>query len=87
MHRQSDKSLDDLARISNPVIRGWINYYGCFYKSAPYPIFQTLDNILARWASRKYERLRGRKRGTHLWLQRIARGQACLFVGSVNFIV
>ena len=71
MHRQSDKSLDDLARISNPVIRGWINYYGCFYKSALYPIFQTLNNILARWASRKYKRLRGRKRRAHLWLQRI----------------
>jgi len=79
MHRQSDKSLDDLARISNPVIRGWINYYGCFYKSALYPIFQTLNNILARWASRKYKSLRGRKRGAHLWLQRIAHGQPCLF--------
>ena len=79
MHRQSDKSLDDLARISNPVIRGWINYYGCFYKSALYPIFQTLNNILARWASRKYKRLRGRKRGAHLWLQRIVHRQPCLF--------
>ena len=79
MHRQSDKSLDDLARISNPVIRGWINYYGCFYKSALYPIFQTLNNILARWASRKYKRLRGRKRRAHLWLQRIAHSQPCLF--------
>jgi RNA-directed DNA polymerase len=79
MHRQSDKSLDDLARISNPVIRGWINYSGCFYKSALYPIFQTLNNILARWASRKYKRLRGRKRRAHLWLQRIAHDQPCLF--------
>jgi RNA-directed DNA polymerase len=79
MHRQSDKSLDDLARISNPVIRGWINYDGCFYKSALYPIFQTLNNILARWASRKYKRLRGRKRRAHLWLQRIAHDQPCLF--------
>jgi group II intron reverse transcriptase/maturase len=79
MHRQSDKSLDELARISNPAIRGWINYYGCFYKSALYPILQTLNNILARWASRKYKRLRGRKRGAHLWLRGIARRQPCLF--------
>ena len=79
MHRQSDKSLDDLARISNPVIRGWINYYGCFYKSALYPVFQTLNNTLARWASQKYKRLRGRKRRAHLWLQRIAHDQPSLF--------
>ncbi len=79
MHRQSHKSLDDLARMSNPVIRGWINYYGSFYKSALYPIFQTLNNILARWASRKYKRLSGRKRGAHLWLQRIVHDQPGLF--------
>ncbi len=79
MHRRSDKSLDDLARLSNPVIRGWINYYGSFYKSALYPVFQTLNNILARWASRKYKRLRGRKRASHLWLQRISHRQPGLF--------
>jgi len=79
IHRQSDKSLDDLARICNPVIRGWMNYYGCFYKSALYPIFQILNNTLARWASRKYKGLRKRKRGAHLWLQRIAHRQPCLF--------
>jgi len=27
-HRHSDKSLEDLARISNAILRGWINYYG-----------------------------------------------------------
>ncbi len=32
--RRSDKSLEDFARMSNPVIQGWINYYGRFYKSA-----------------------------------------------------
>jgi hypothetical protein len=35
MHRRSDKTLDDLARMINPHIRGWINYYGHFYRSAP----------------------------------------------------
>jgi len=79
MHRQTDKSLDDLARISNPVIRGWINYYGSFYKSALYPIFQTLDNILVRWASRKYKRLSGHNRRARHWLQRIAGSQLGLF--------
>ena len=36
IHRMSDKSIKDLANIFNPVIRGWINYYGQFYKSALY---------------------------------------------------
>jgi group II intron reverse transcriptase/maturase len=37
LHRLSDKGLLDLSRMFNPIIRGWINYYGSFYKSALYP--------------------------------------------------
>jgi hypothetical protein len=29
-----DRWIDDLARMFNPVIRGWITYYGRYYKSA-----------------------------------------------------
>ena len=32
LHHRSDKSLQDLAAIYNPCIRGWINYYGQFYR-------------------------------------------------------
>jgi hypothetical protein len=46
----------------NPIIRGWINYYGGYYKSALYRTFWHLDRVLSRWASRKYKRLRGRQR-------------------------
>ena len=28
---RTDKSLEDLSHMFNPVIRGWINYYGSFY--------------------------------------------------------
>ena len=36
LKRRGDKALDDLARMFNPHIRGWINYYGRFYQSALY---------------------------------------------------
>ena len=39
LHLRSDKTLDDLAHMWNPVLRGWINYYGKFYKSALNPVF------------------------------------------------
>lgn len=69
MHRQTDKSLDELARVVNPVLRGWINYYGSFYKSALYRVFQHLNNVLVRWASRKYKRLRRNNHRARQWLQ------------------
>jgi RNA-directed DNA polymerase len=49
MHRRSDKTLDDLARMFNSSIRGWINYYGRFCPSTLYPTLQGIDLTLARW--------------------------------------
>ena len=48
------------ARMFNNHIRGWINYYGRFYKSALYPALRHIDRILARWAHRKFKSLSGR---------------------------
>jgi RNA-directed DNA polymerase len=73
IHLMSDKSIEDISRIINPVVRGWINYYGQYYRSALYPILNQLNNALRKWAMRKYKRLRGRKRKAALWLRRIAR--------------
>ena len=53
-----DKRIDDLARMFNPIIRGWLTYYGRYYPSGLYPTLQYLDRRLARWAEGKYKRLR-----------------------------
>jgi RNA-directed DNA polymerase len=74
-----DKQVDDLARMFNPVIRGWINYYGRFYKSALYPTLRYLDRCLGRWAMAKYKRLRGHSRRAAHWLSRIAQAKAGMF--------
>jgi RNA-directed DNA polymerase len=79
LHRMSDKSIVDLSRIFNPVLRGWINYYSQFYKSALYPVFKQLNCSLRRWAMRKYKRLRGHKRRADHWLGRIVRQTPDLF--------
>ena len=79
IHRMTDKSIKDLANIFNPVIRGWINYYGQFYKSALYPIFNQLNGALQRWAMRNYKKLRRRRRRAFHWLGRIAKQKSYLF--------
>jgi len=57
----------------NPIIRGWLQYYGRFYRSALYPPMRQLDRSLARWADRKYKKLRGHlRRATH-WVARISK--------------
>ncbi|MGH8565539.1 MAG: group II intron reverse transcriptase/maturase [Gammaproteobacteria bacterium] len=74
-----DKRIDDLVRMFNPIIRGWLNYYTRYYKSALYPILQHLDRHLARWAMRKYKRLRRHRRRAEQWLRRVVRRQPSLF--------
>jgi RNA-directed DNA polymerase len=79
LHLRSDKSLEDFSRIFSPVIRGWINYYGSFYKSALYPILRHLNTILVRWARRKFKRLKHHLTKAVYWLGRVAKRQPKLF--------
>jgi len=76
---RSDKTLEDLARMFDRQIRGWVNYYGVFYKSALYPTLRHLDRKLVLWATRKYKRLRGHRRRAAHWLERIAREKPSMF--------
>ena len=79
LHLRSDKSLEDLSRMFSPVVRGWINYYGSFYKSALYPTLRHLNGTLIRWAMRKFKRLRRHRKRAEYWLGRIAQRQPRLF--------
>ena len=79
LHLRSDKTLTDLARMFNVVLQGWINYYGRFYKSMLYPVFRHLNEILVRWAMRKYKRLRRHKTRASRFLADVARRQPGLF--------
>jgi RNA-directed DNA polymerase len=78
--RRTRETLEDFARMYNPVIRGWINYYGSYCKSALYRTLWHLDRVLSRWARRKYKRIRAGQRRAQHWLKRIIRREPGLFV-------
>jgi len=52
-----DKSIGDLSKKFNPILRGWANYYGRFYASALEPLWRSVNDYLARWLRRKYKHL------------------------------
>lgn len=79
VHLRSDKSLEDISHMFNPILRGWLNYYGKYYKSEVYCIFRHFNRILTRWATRKYKRLRRHNRRAEYWLGRIANKETRLF--------
>jgi RNA-directed DNA polymerase len=76
VHRRTDLSLDDLARWLNPIVAGWINYYGRFYRTALDPLLKRVNAYLRRWAGRKYKRLRIHKRSHKWWTGLLAREPA-----------
>jgi len=79
LNRRTDKSLNELAHFYSVVIRGWIQYYGAYYKTALRPLLQRINRYLVRWAQRKYKRFRGHQRRATHWLRRIARCESNLF--------
>jgi RNA-directed DNA polymerase len=79
IHRRTDLSLDDLARWLNPIVAGWINYYGRYYRTALDPLLKRVNAYLRRWAGRKYKRLRTDKRFRGWWAELLAR-QPGLFI-------
>ena len=79
LHLRPDKTLTDLALMFNGVIQGWINYYGRFYKSMLNPVFRHLNEILVRWAMKKYKRLRRRPGRARRLIADVARRQPGLF--------
>ena len=72
---RNNQPLEEIARFVNPYVRGWINYYGRFYRSALTPVLRHLERALVYWARRKYKRLRRHQRRATHWLGRIARRQ------------
>ncbi len=79
LHLKPDKTLEDISRMFNPVVRGWINYYGRFYKSALYSVLRHMNRALVLWARRKYKRLNRHRRRAEYWLGRIAKREPQLF--------
>ena len=67
IHRRTDLSLDDLVRWLNPIVAGWMNYYGRYYRTVMDPLLQRVNTYLRRWAGRKYKRLRTIKRFKRWW--------------------
>ncbi|MEZ0367440.1 reverse transcriptase domain-containing protein, partial [Mycobacterium sp. pUA109] len=67
LHRQTGRSFGDLARWINPIVRGWMNYYGAFYRSALYAFLTRINAYLMRWVRNKYRRYRGRGAFQQAW--------------------
>jgi group II intron reverse transcriptase/maturase len=80
IRRQTQLSLADIARTLNPLVRGWIEYYGRYAPSALSPMLRYVNQTLVRWAMRKFKRFSAHKIRASRFLQKLVRERMSLFV-------
>ena len=67
IHMRTGSDLHDLAEWINPIVRGWMQYYGRFNRTQLHPLLQRINTYLMRWARTKYRRLKALKRSRQWW--------------------
>jgi RNA-directed DNA polymerase len=67
-----DKDLEDLSKMFNPTLRGWLNYYSRFHGSAMKPVWLHMNAFLTRWLRRKYKHVARHKTRARRLLGRLA---------------
>jgi RNA-directed DNA polymerase len=70
LHLRTGHTFEGLAQRINPIVRGWMQYYGAFYRSALHPFLQRINTYLVRWIRKKYKRLKAYHKARACW-QRI----------------
>src|SRR6516162_3798624 len=80
IRHRTQMSLADIARQINPLLRGWIEYYGRYAPSALHPVLRYVNQTLLAWARRKFKRFAAHKIRASRFLQSIAKNNAELFV-------
>jgi RNA-directed DNA polymerase len=80
IRQQTQLALADVANRLNPLLRGWIEYYGRYTPSALSPMLRYVNQTLLRWAMRKFKRFKAHKIRASHFLQRLGRNGVGPFV-------
>jgi hypothetical protein len=67
LHRKIGHTLADIARWINPIVRGWLQYYGAFHRSALQLLLTRINAYLVRWLRNKFKRLKPFKEAKAAW--------------------
>jgi RNA-directed DNA polymerase len=80
LRSRTDVSLADIARKINPLLWGWIEYYGRYMPSALRPFLRYVNQMLRAWAMRKFKRFAGHTTRTGRFLEKLSQTNPRLFV-------
>jgi len=76
LRSRNQLTIEELAAMLNPTLRGWFNYFKHFFSSSLSALRYDIDRRLTRWARNKY---RWNSNQSCLWLDRLKKQQPKLF--------
>ncbi len=80
IRRRTQASLGNIARQINPLLRGWIEYYGKYAPSALYPMLRYVNLTLRAWAMRKFKRFAHHRTRAGRFLEKLSKTNPRLLV-------
>lgn len=78
-HRWSNESIEYIASMVNPKIRGWINYYGKYKRHVLARVFRRFHSRLMKWVLNRYKRFKRSKRKAYVWIKNMRAVKPNLF--------
>lgn len=80
LRNRTDLSLKQIANWYNPILQGWLGYYGRYYRSALYTVWRHFNKTLVAWAMRKYKHFQRRKTKAGIFIEKLMENHPNLFV-------
>jgi RNA-directed DNA polymerase len=79
IHKRTDSKIEIIVEVLNPILRGWINYFGKFNRSAMKGALDCVQRRLIKWAMCKYKNFRGHRRRAEEWLKQVRKREPRMF--------
>ena len=79
IRNRSDLSLQEIANKCNPILSGWIAYYGCYNRTALNSVMLHFNKTLMAWAMHKYKKLKRRRTKASLFVKKIQKENPLMF--------
>ncbi len=79
IHKHTGSTIGMIAELINPTVRGWLNYFAKYNRSAVKYSIDCLNRRLVKWAMSKYKRFKGHYRRAEAWLRALAKREPSMF--------
>jgi group II intron reverse transcriptase/maturase len=80
IHKKTGCKIDMIAELLNPIVRGWVNYFGKYNQSAIKYSIECVERRIVKWAMCKFKRFRGHRQRAETWLKEVRKREPKLFV-------